>query len=67
MNSIEKEQYQNVKVVVAPALVINILLQNLNDVNIAKASLNFNTKSYAVEMDIKSGKPMLKLPEHSII
>ena len=59
MNSIEKEQYQNVKSN-GKASITNfkyISPEIPNDVNIAKASLNFNTTKVALEeMQIKSGQ-----------
>ncbi|TXK75617.1 AsmA-like C-terminal region-containing protein [Mesonia sp. K4-1] len=59
MNSIEREQYQNVKSN-GKASITNfkyVSPEIPNDVNIAKASLNFNTTKVALEeMQIKSGQ-----------
>jgi len=59
MNSIEKEQYQNVKSN-GKASITNfkyVSPEIPNDVNIAKASLNFNTTKVSLEeMQIKSGQ-----------
>jgi len=59
MNSIEKEQYQNVKSN-GKASITNFKYKSPeipNDVNIAKASLNFNTSKVTLEeMQIQSGQ-----------
>ncbi len=64
MNSIEKEQYQNVKSS-GRASISNFKYTSPeipNDVNIAKASLNFNTSKVTLEeMDIKSGQTDAKI------
>lgn len=64
MNSIEKEQYQNVKSS-GRASINNFKYTSPeipNDVNIAKASLNFNTQKVTLEeMDIKSGQTDAKI------
>ncbi|WP_304132640.1 AsmA family protein [Mesonia mobilis] len=64
MNSIEKEQYQNVKSS-GRASISNFKYTSPeipNDVNIAKASLNFNTQKVTLEeMDIKSGQTDAKI------
>lgn len=64
MNSIEKEQYQNVKSS-GRASISNFKYTSPeipNDVNIAKASLNFNTEKVTLEeMDIKSGQTDAKI------
>ena len=64
MNSIEKEQYQNVKSS-GRASISNFKYKSPeipNDVNIAKASLNFNTQKVTLEeMDIKSGQTDAKI------
>lgn len=64
MNSIEKEQYQNVKSS-GRASISKFKYTSPeipNDVNIAKASLNFNTQKVTLEeMDIKSGQTDAKI------
>ena len=64
MNSIEKEQYQNVKSS-GRASISNFKYTSPeipNDVNISKASLNFNTQKVTLEeMDIKSGQTDAKI------
>ncbi len=64
MNSIEKEQYQNVKSS-GRASISNFKYTSPeipNDLNIAKASLNFNTQKVTLEeMDIKSGQTDAKI------
>ena len=64
MNSIEKEQYQNVKSS-GRASISNFKYTSPeipNDVNISKATLNFNTQKVTLEeMDIKSGQTDAKI------
>ncbi|MBW2962339.1 AsmA-like C-terminal region-containing protein [Mesonia aestuariivivens] len=64
MNSIEKEQYQNVKSS-GHASISNFKYSSPeipNEVNIAKASLNFNNAKVTLEeMDIKSGQTDAKI------
>ena len=64
MNSIEKEQYQNLKSS-GRASISNFKYTSPeipNDVNISKATLNFNTQKVTLEeMDIKSGQTDAKI------